>query len=65
MADQGLSSLEVSWYAGFAIVDESSLDEDRLKIKDVPIWGAVVGKNMETNLRLTIEINYILKENED
>lgn len=30
-------------FAGFAVLDESPLNVDPMKIKDVPVWGMVVG----------------------
>jgi len=41
--DHKIGSLEVGKLADFAVLDESPLDVDPMSIKDIPIWGTVLG----------------------
>jgi predicted amidohydrolase YtcJ len=41
--DHKLGSLECGKFADFALLDESSLDIDPDKIKDIKVWGTVLG----------------------
>ena len=41
--DHEIGSIECGKLADFAVLDESPLDVDPMKIKDIPVWGTVVG----------------------
>jgi len=41
--DHEVGSLETGKFADFAVLDESPLDVDPLKIKDIQVWGTVMG----------------------
>jgi predicted amidohydrolase YtcJ len=41
--DHEIGSIECSKFADFAVLDESPLDVDPMKIKDIAVWGTVVG----------------------
>lgn len=41
--DHEIGSLECGKFADFAVLDESPLDVDPMKIKDIKVWGTVVG----------------------
>lgn len=40
--DYEMGSIECGKFADFAVLDESPLDVDPMKIKDIPVWGTVV-----------------------
>lgn len=41
--DHKIGSIETGKYADFAVLDESPLDVDPMTIKDIPVWGTVMG----------------------
>ena len=41
--DHEIGSLEIGKLADFAVLDESPLDVDPMAIKDIPVWGTVLG----------------------
>jgi hypothetical protein len=41
--DHERGSIEIGKWADFAVLDESPLDVDPLRIKDIRVWGTVVG----------------------
>jgi predicted amidohydrolase YtcJ len=41
--DHEIGSIECGKFADFTVLDESPLDVDPMKIKDIPVWGTVVG----------------------
>lgn len=41
--DHEIGTIECGKFADFAVLDESPLDVDPMKIKDIPVWGTVVG----------------------
>ena len=41
--DHEIGSIECGKFADFAVLDESPLDVDPMKIRDIPVWGTVVG----------------------
>ena len=41
--DHEIGSIECGKFADFAVLDESPLDIDPMKIKDIRVWGTVVG----------------------
>lgn len=41
--DHEIGSLECGKFADFAVLEESPLDVDPMKIKDIKVWGTVVG----------------------
>ena len=41
--DHEVGSLECGKFADFAVLDESPLEVDPLKIKDIKVWGTVMG----------------------
>jgi hypothetical protein len=41
--DHEIGSLECGKFADFAVLDESPLEVDPHKIKDIKVWGTVVG----------------------
>ena len=43
--DHEVGSLECGKFADFAVLDESPLEVDPLKIKDIKVWGTVMGEN--------------------
>ncbi len=38
-----IGTIECGKFADFAVLDESPLDVDPMKIKDIRVWGTVVG----------------------
>jgi predicted amidohydrolase YtcJ len=41
--DHQIGSLEIGKLADFAVLDESPLDVEPLAIKDIPVWGTMLG----------------------
>lgn len=41
--DHEIGSIEIGKLADFAVLDESPLDVDAAAIKDIPVWGTVLG----------------------
>jgi len=41
--DHEVGSLECGKFADFAVLNESPLDVDPIKIKDIKVWGTVMG----------------------
>ena len=41
--DDALGSIEVGKHADFAILEDDPYEVDPMAIKDVPIWGTVLG----------------------
>jgi predicted amidohydrolase YtcJ len=41
--DHEIGTIECGKFADFAVLDESPLDVDLLKTKDISLWGTVVG----------------------
>lgn len=41
--DDEIGSIEVGKWADFTVLDESPLDADPMAIKDIPVWGTVLG----------------------
>jgi predicted amidohydrolase YtcJ len=41
--DAELGSIECGKWADFTVLDASPLDVDPMAIKDIPVWGTVVG----------------------
>ena len=41
--DHEIGSLETGKLADFAVLEESPLDVDTMAIKDIPVWGTVLG----------------------
>ncbi len=41
--DQNIGSIEPGKYADFTVLEEDPFEVDPLKIKDIPVWGTVLG----------------------
>ncbi len=41
--DHEIGTIECGKFADFAVLDASPLDVEPMKIKDIPVWGTVVG----------------------
>jgi predicted amidohydrolase YtcJ len=41
--DGMVGSIECGKYADFAVLDEDPLEADSARLKDIPVWGTVVG----------------------